>query len=117
MIRIFLQGILREAEILEEIENGFRRFRMIRMERNTLKKRMADLAVNCLCLISKVLEVIRADLPRLAETKTRSSLNFTAQECRYIVIICPNKCYKYKFRCVWVYGGLLPILGADAKRA
>ncbi len=34
-IRIFLKGILREAEILEEVENGIRRYIMIQMGRIT----------------------------------------------------------------------------------
>jgi hypothetical protein len=47
LIRIFLQGILREAEILEEVDNGIQRYIMIRVQtgRNTLKKRKADLVL------------------------------------------------------------------------
>jgi hypothetical protein len=70
--------------------------------------------IQCLYLISKVLEVIRADLP---QTRRDEIHEFTEQECGYIVRIRPNKCYKDKLRCFWVYGGRLPILGAAARRA
>ena len=54
--------------------------------------------IQCLCLISKVLEVIRADLP---QTRRDEIHEFTEQECGYIVRIRPNKCYKDKLRCFW----------------
>ena len=53
--------------------------------------------IQCLCqLISKVLEVIRADLPQTRRDKINE---FTEQECGYLVRIRLNKIYKDKLRC------------------
>jgi hypothetical protein len=44
--------------------------------------------IQCLCLLSKVLEVIRADLP---QTRQDEIHEFTEQECGHIVRICDIK--------------------------
>ena len=86
------------------------------MERNTGKKRRAD---DFLCgrwplPDYEVPKVIRADLPKTCRDKNQE---FTAPESGQIIRICCKTFCKVKLHPIWVYGRLLPILGAAARRA